>query len=247
MNENKLEMILSRIVVFYFVAITRAIELTFELPDNADQCFFEDIKAGVDCVIEYQVVAGGQYDVDVTLEDQESKILYKGVKKHEDTFSWKTEREGTYKVAEFAFVWDYTKLIFNSYEFSTFRYVSRMSFQHFLTKLFIWSGKKETRVSSLFIARLCETKLDINLDIGKAPSRLTAMTQLDTSALAIGDRLKLIGDYQTHHRLREATGRKRAEDLNERVLLWSLGQTVVIITLGIVQTCHLYGSSFGAM
>lgn len=64
------------------------------------------------------------------------------------------------------------------------------------------------------------------------------MTQLETSASAIGDRLRLIDDYQTHHRLREATGRKRAEDLNERVLLWSLGQTAIIITLGIAQVMH---------
>ncbi|VDN32331.1 unnamed protein product [Gongylonema pulchrum] len=66
-------------------------------------------------------------------------------------------------------------------------------------------------------------------------TRIAAMTQLETSASAIGDRLRVIDDYQTHHRLREATGRKRAEDLNERVLLWSLGQTAVILILGVAQ------------
>lgn len=74
--------------------------------------------------------------------------------------------------------------------------------------------------------------------VDKATSRIAAMTQLETSASAIGDRLRLIDDYQTHHRLREATGRKRAEDLNERVLLWSLGQTAIIITLGIAQVTY---------
>lgn len=74
--------------------------------------------------------------------------------------------------------------------------------------------------------------------INKVTSRIAAMTQLETSASAIGDRLRIIDDYQTHHRLREATGRKRAEDLNERVLLWSLGQTVVIITMGIAQVTY---------
>lgn len=38
-----------------------AIELTFELPDNANQCFYEEIKAGVDIVVEYQVVTGGKH------------------------------------------------------------------------------------------------------------------------------------------------------------------------------------------
>ncbi len=34
-----------------------SIELTFELPDNANQCFYEEIAKGVDCVIEFQVLS----------------------------------------------------------------------------------------------------------------------------------------------------------------------------------------------
>ncbi|MCP9259839.1 Transmembrane emp24 domain-containing protein 7, partial [Dirofilaria immitis] len=201
-NECKLElagMILSKIITLYVITtFARAIELTFELSDNANQCFFEDIKAGIDCVIEYQVVTGGQYDVDMTLQDKGGKILYKGVKKQYDSFSWKTESEGTYKVCF-------------SNEFSTFSH-----------KVVYMDWQKGD-----------EDHLLANVD--KVTSRIVAMTQLEASASAIGDRLKLIDDYQTHHRLREATGRKRAEDLNERVLLWSLGQTAIIITLGIAQ------------
>lgn len=69
----------------------------------------------------------------------------------------------------------------------------------------------------------------------KTTPRLAAMSQLETSASGISDRLRLIDDYQTHHRLREATGRKRAEELNERVMLWSLGQTCVILLIGVAQ------------
>lgn len=61
------------------------------------------------------------------------------------------------------------------------------------------------------------------------------MNQLESSAVGISDRLKIIDDYQTHHRLREATGRKRAEDLNERVMLWSFGQASIIIFIGVAQ------------
>ena len=32
-----------------------AVELTFELPDNAKQCFHEDIRQGVDSTVEFQV------------------------------------------------------------------------------------------------------------------------------------------------------------------------------------------------
>ncbi|OZC12708.1 Emp24/gp25L/p24 family protein [Onchocerca flexuosa] len=209
-------MILLQIIILCVLAFARAIELTFELPDNANQCFFEDIKAGIDCVIEYQykidkVVTGGQYDVDMTLQDKEGKILYKGVKKQYDTFSWKTESEGTYKVCF-------------SNEFSTFSHkVVYMDWQ---------KGNEGQLLASI-------ATFNISSDVDKITSRIAAMTQLETSASAIGDRLRLIDDYQTHHRLREATGRKRAEDLNERVLLWSLGQTVIIITLGIAQVLLL--------
>lgn len=58
---------------------------------------------------------------------------------------------------------------------------------------------------------------------------------MESSAQNIHEKLKVVDDYQTHHRLREATGRKQAEDLNERVLWWSLGQTAVLLAIGIGQ------------
>ncbi len=61
------------------------------------------------------------------------------------------------------------------------------------------------------------------------------MTALESSAQGIGDRLRVIDDYQTHHRLREATARKRAEDMNERVLYWSIGQAGIIVLLALAQ------------
>ncbi|PAV87443.1 hypothetical protein WR25_18588 [Diploscapter pachys] len=66
-----------------------------------------------------------------------------------------------------------------------------------------------------------------------------AMSQLENSAVAIGERLRMVDDYQTHHRLREATSRKRAEQLNERVMYWSLGQTAVVVLIGIAQVILL--------
>uniref|UniRef100_A0A9J2P0Y6 GOLD domain-containing protein n=1 Tax=Ascaris lumbricoides TaxID=6252 RepID=A0A9J2P0Y6_ASCLU len=175
------------------LGLVAAIELTFELPDNANQCFYEDMKAGIDSVIEFQVVTGGKYDVDMTLEDPSGKVLYKDVKKQYDSYSWKTAIDGTYKACF-------------SNEFSTFTH-----------KIVYMDWQKG------------------NEGLLKTTPRLAAMSQLETSASGISDRLRLIDDYQTHHRLREATGRKRAEELNERVMLWSLGQTCVILLIGVAQ------------
>lgn len=41
------------------LARVAAVELTFELPDNAKECFYEEIEKGTECTLEYQV---GQED-----------------------------------------------------------------------------------------------------------------------------------------------------------------------------------------
>lgn len=63
--------------------------------------------------------------------------------------------------------------------------------------------------------------------------------QLETSAEEIHSALNRILDHQTHHRLREAQGRKRAEDLNERVFWWSMGETLAIVCVTFIQVMVL--------
>lgn len=63
--------------------------------------------------------------------------------------------------------------------------------------------------------------------------------QLESSAEEIHNLLNKIIDYQTHHRLKEAQGRKRAEDLNERVFWWSLGETMAVIIVTLAQVMVL--------
>lgn len=58
---------------------------------------------------------------------------------------------------------------------------------------------------------------------------------MESSAQEIHKNLNSILDYQTHHRLREAQGRKRAEDLNERVLWWSIQEGIAIMVISVAQ------------
>lgn len=60
----------------------------------------------------------------------------------------------------------------------------------------------------------------------------TALTQLEMSTVRIHEALKIVRDYQTHHRLREIAGRDTAEFLGERVQYWSLGETAVFVLIG---------------
>jgi protein ERP2 len=170
--------------------------MTFELPDNEQMCFHEVIDKGIKCVLEFQVIQGGNYDVDLTLKSPHGATLYAEQKKQYDRYEWTTDEHGEYR---FCF----------SNEFSTFT--------HKLVYFDFQVGDEES------------------LRIGSSSSPLTAMTQMETSVLNVHQSLKVVIDYQTHHRLRESQGRSFAEDLNEQVNMWSVGQTIVIIIASIGQ------------
>jgi len=184
-----------------FVCLTRivySVELTFELADNAKECFYEEIKKDQTATIEFQVVTGGQYDVDVTLRNPKGEILYQQVKAQFDSHQFTAPMSGVYSACF-------------SNEFSTFSHkIVYMDFQ----------------VGD-------DTPL-FNLE-----DHATALTQMESSAQEIHKGLNSILDYQTHHRLREAQGRKRAEDINERVLWWSIVETFGILIISIAQVLIL--------
>lgn len=178
--------------------IVLAGEMTFELPDNIKQCFHEHIEKGVKCNLEYQVITGGNYDIDVEIIGVNGQVLHKDSRKQYDSYTWTTEVTGEYK---FCF----------SNEFSTFTHKTvYFDFQVGDEKPLHGDGKMEM-----------------------------PMTQMETSSQLIHNELKIIIDYQTHHRLREAQGRVFAEDLNERVQYWSVGQAVIILLVGIGQVMVL--------
>ena len=62
----------------------------------------------------------------------------------------------------------------------------------------------------------------------------TALTQLEMSSVRIHEALKIVENYQTHHRLREMSGRDTAEFLNERVQYWSLGESIMFVSIGLM-------------
>jgi len=173
-------------------------ELTFELPDNGKECFYEEIKANTTVTLEFQVVTGGQYDVDVKLLDPKENVLYQQVKTQFDSHTFTAQQTGVYAACF-------------SNEFSTF--------SHKLVYMDFQVGDEDP--------------------LPGVGEHVTALTQMETAAVDTHKYLNLIIDLQTHHRLRESQGRKRAEDLNERVLIWSILETLSIIIIAASQTLML--------
>lgn len=68
------------------------------MPDNERQCFYEHIGKDVNTIVEYQVVTGGNYDVDMIMKSPRGRVLYQEQKKQYDSFSYKADVEGVYEV-----------------------------------------------------------------------------------------------------------------------------------------------------
>lgn len=186
------------LIISIILPMSNSVELTFELPDSAKECFYEVIEKGTQATVEFQVVTGGHYDVDVIIQDPAKQVIYKEVKKQYDSHTWTADLTGEYRACF-------------SNEFSTF--------SHKLVYVDFQVGDEEP--------------------LPGVGEHLTAMTQMETSAQSVHDNLNGIVDYQTHHRLREAQGRKRAEDLNERIMIWSAFVTVAILLVGFGQVMVL--------
>lgn len=184
----------SLVAVICLISGVVSVELTFELPDNAKECFHEIIEKDTDSTLEFQVVTGGHYDVDVELTDPMKNVLYKQVKKQYDSFNWKAEKTGEY-IACF------------SNEFSTF--------SHKLVYIDFQVGDEDPLPGLEEVSQ--------------------PLTQMETSAREVHENLNAVIDYQTHHRLRETQSRHRAEDLNERIMIWSVFVTVAIMMVGFGQ------------
>ncbi|KAH3746895.1 transmembrane emp24 domain-containing protein 7-like isoform X1 [Dreissena polymorpha] len=183
-----------------YLSVSLGGEMTFELPDNEKQCFFESVEKGVESTLEFQVITGGQYDVDMELVSPNGKVLYKGVKKQYDSVTWKAEETGIFK---FCF----------SNEFSTFT--------HKVVYFDLEVGDDDD-------------KLFKSID-----SQATAMTFMETASHAIHESMSDVIDYQTHFKLRETQGRAFAEDLNARVMYWSMLESCTVLLIGIGQVLVL--------
>ncbi|XP_054477202.1 transmembrane emp24 domain-containing protein 3 [Anoplopoma fimbria] len=180
------------------VCVVFGTELTFELSDNEKQCFYEELETDVKFEIDFQVIAGGNYDVDSFVTDPQNNVLYNEKKKQYDSFSHTTAMGGVYKVCF-------------SNEFSTFTHKTvYLDFRH---------GDEEPLIQTM--------------------NGATALTQLESSCVAIHEVLKVVADSQTWYRLREAHDRMKADHLLERVTYWSIGETVLLFVIGVGQVVLL--------
>ncbi|XP_065841429.1 transmembrane emp24 domain-containing protein 7-like [Oscarella lobularis] len=189
------------LLVLALVGTATAVELTFELRQHDKMCFHEELKMDVAATLEFQVIYGGQFDVDMILRGPDDNEIYSTQKKQYDSHTFSATKAGVYS---FCF----------SNEFSTFAH-----------KTVYFDFYVESQEDAIRDAMAGE-------GVGGADH---TVTQLESSLLTIHDNLKVINDYQTHFRLREAQGRAIIEHVWERVTYWSIGETFLIVFVGFGQ------------
>jgi len=84
--------------LFLLLTFINAVELTFELPDKEENCFYEEIKEAVQFTLEFQVIDGGNNDVDCKIQDPKQRVLYEVKRKNYDTYQTVTKTGGEYKI-----------------------------------------------------------------------------------------------------------------------------------------------------
>lgn len=170
------------------------------------------------------MVTGGQYDVDVTLEAPNKEIIYRQVKTQFDSHSFVPAMSGVYKACF-------------SNEFSTYSHkLVYMDFQVGDELPLPGLGEHVTVMTQVKLFSCQNFSFISDNSARKRCPACKVLLQMESSAQEVHKNLISILDYQTHHRLREAQGRKRAEELNERVLWWSVMETVCILFIAVGQT-----------
>ncbi|ALC49933.1 p24-1 [Drosophila busckii] len=196
-NYNKMtssKLLIGLLVTTVLMKCAAAVEFTFDLADNAEDCFHEEIKRNTSAYFEFQVSAGGQLDVDVVLKNPEGQVIYSLERATFDSHQFTAETTGVY-----------TACFSNKFS----------AFSHKIVYVDFQVGEEAA--------------------LPGVDEHATVLTQMETSSQAIHKALNDILDSQTHHRLREAQGRKRAEDLNQRVMIWSSLETGAIVFIGVLQ------------
>ena len=81
----------------YGIVASKEYEFTFEVPDNLQQCLYEDIDLNLEIEVEFQVLYGGKYDIDMNIYGPGETLLQTFKKRQQETHKFKTVDRGQYK------------------------------------------------------------------------------------------------------------------------------------------------------
>ncbi|KAM7534809.1 hypothetical protein Aperf_G00000105620 [Anoplocephala perfoliata] len=84
--------------VFCFFDSAASSAYTFELPDGETRCFYAVLSEKERSQVEFQVISGGNFDVDVTLSDPFKNVVKNYEREQYDFFEFTAKASGEYEL-----------------------------------------------------------------------------------------------------------------------------------------------------
>lgn len=197
--------IISLVVLWVQISSGLDTTLTYKVPAGSRECFFEDISAEGEIDLEYQVVQGGELDIDFEILDPYGRILAIDHRRMENLHVIeKLSADGTYQ-----FCMD------NSF--------SLFSDKMVYLDVLIYDPQETTAAATTEENDAMVVELDIKL------------SDMMDSLGAIQKHLAKAINTQQYFKAREARHRHTAESNNSRVQWWSLSYCIVLVTVGVIQ------------
>ncbi|XP_063390884.1 transmembrane emp24 domain-containing protein 5 [Cydia fagiglandana] len=184
-------------------------DVTFTVQPGHTDCFFQKVKPNEVIDIEYQVIDAthGELDISFQLADAVGRVLVADYKKPENSHRHTATVEGDY------------------------RFCFDNSFSTFSTKTVFFD-----LMTTSDDAPEHDYDEDKEMELGNSlESYIMKVRDISESITRVKDNVGAARRLQEAHSAREARDRNLAEEMNARVMTWSMWQIVLMIGVGITQ------------
>ena len=201
-------------------------ELTVLIPASQRECFHQELELGKTIEVEYEVLSGGDFDVNYWFYSPSSRVLQSEFKKRDGHHTLKLEETGEYRfcfdnsLSRFHQKQVYFSLrLLNEHDTSTEPWMKTID----RDDLGDLQSKVQTFKVSLFLFAFASPRL--------VPLSLSPQDTFQR----IWDNMEAAQRYQNVFKNYEVQDRSVAEENFERVNFWSLIQLVVMTLVALIQ------------
>jgi len=189
-------------IVWLFLILTTFVPISqcyfIEIEANAEECFFDKVKAGTKLGLTFEVAEGGFLDIDVSIVGPDTKPIHQGERESTGRYTFSAERDGIYR--------------------------------------YCFSNKMSTMTPKIVM---------FNMDITEEASHDTQEggevdhNKLEDQIKELGVTLTGVKHEQEYMEVRDRIHRNLNESSNSRVVLWSIFEAVVLLSMSIGQIYYL--------
>ncbi|PRP80370.1 LRR receptor-like serine/threonine-protein kinase GSO2-like [Planoprotostelium fungivorum] len=206
-----------------FLSVASA-ALIFQVEPKSRECFYADLQSGQTSHISYFVLRGGLLDIDMTLSGPNAEVIKTGIVFEAGDSTFQATTTGTYMLC-----WN--------------NEMARCA--HSISSSITDSGR--------WTAKVVQFEWDIGVEKEDNALKADHLTPMDQTVERISDSIDAIQIDQTYLKIREQSHRDTAESTNERVLWFSILESIVLASISIGQVVmlrrffeHLYCFSVSA-